>query len=129
MAGCGMSAYLFAKHLHQGAVGVTVVLFLLRGTWMLARSPMLERRWVRVVPHVNDSLLLAAALYMTAQIGLQPWIVAKLVALAVYVVLGTLALRRGRTAALRAWAFAGALIVLAYILAVALTKSPWPPGG
>lgn len=121
-----MTAYLIARHVHQTAVGITLLLFLLRGAWMLRHSPLLQRRWVRIVPHLNDSVLLAAALYMTATIGLQPWIVAKLAALVIYILLGIVALRRGRTLALRTAAFAAALVVLGYIVAVAITKAPWP---
>ena len=53
----------------------------------------------------------------------QPWLVAKLVALVVYVVLGSIALRRGRTQQIRAIAFVMALATFAYIVGVALSKS------
>jgi uncharacterized membrane protein SirB2 len=93
---------------------------------MLADSPALQRRWVKVVPHVNDTILLAAALYMAALIGMQPWIAAKLVGLVVYIVLGSIALKRGRTKAIRASAFVAALLVFGYVVAVALTKRTLP---
>jgi uncharacterized membrane protein SirB2 len=121
-----VSGYLLARHVHQAAVAVTLLLFLLRGAWMLADSPALQRRWVKVVPHVNDTILLAAALYMAALIGMQPWIAAKLVGLVVYIVLGSIALKRGRTKAIRASAFVAALLVFGYVVAVALTKRTLP---
>jgi uncharacterized membrane protein SirB2 len=121
-----MSGYLLARHVHQVTAAVTLLLFLLRGVWMLTDSPALQRRWVRIVPHVNDTILLAAAIYMTALIGLQPWIEAKIAGLLLYIGLGTVALKRGRTKAIRARAFAAALAAFAYVVAVALTKRVLP---
>jgi uncharacterized membrane protein SirB2 len=121
-----MSGYLLARHVHQVTAAVTLLLFLLRGVWMLTGSPALQRRWVRIVPHVNDTILLAAAIYMTALIGLQPWIEAKIAGLLLYIGLGTVALKRGRTKAIRARAFAAALAAFAYVVAVALTKRVLP---
>lgn len=116
--------------LHTGTVYVTLALFLLRGGWMLMDSPRLGRRWVRVLPHVNDTLLLAAAIGMLMVAGIdpldQPWIVAKIVGLLAYIGLGTVALKRGRTKAVRVKAFIAALGVFAYILAVAVTKQVVP---
>jgi hypothetical protein len=45
-------------------------------------------------------------------------------ALLVYIVLGTIALKRGRSPAVRAGAFAAALAAFGYIVGVALTKDP-----
>jgi len=48
-----------------------------------------------------------------------------------YIVAGTIALKRGRTARVRTTAFAMALLACAYIVSVALTKHPrgWLAGG
>ena len=124
-----MNGYLVARQIHQVAVAITLLLFLLRGAWMLSGSPALQRRWVKVVPHVNDTVLLAAALYMTSVIGLQSWIVAKIGGLLVYIALGTIALKRGPTLRIRSVAFAGALLTFAYVVAVALTKQVVPLWG
>jgi uncharacterized membrane protein SirB2 len=53
-----------------------------------------------------------------------PWLEAKLVGLVAYIVAGTIALKRGRTARVRITAFAMALLACAYIVSVALTKHP-----
>lgn len=93
---------------------------------MLQDSEMLNRRWVRIVPHLIDTLLLASALIMvfwSAQYPfVQAWLTAKIVALVVYIGLGTIALKRGKTKAIRSVAFAGALMTFAYIVMVALTR-------
>ena len=62
--------------------------------------------------------------------GLYPgpatWINAKLIALIIYIALGTIALKRGKTRTIQIWAFTGALLVFTYIVLVALTKDPLP---
>jgi uncharacterized membrane protein SirB2 len=118
--------YATIKQIHAIAAAIVVVLFVLRGIWMLADSPMLERKWVRIVPHVNDTILLAAAIWLATLTGLAPFVIAKIVGLVLYIVLGTIALKRGRTKPVRTAAFVGALAVLAYIFAVAVTKRPLP---
>ncbi len=122
--------YTALKHLHLLTVAITLGLFLLRGAWMLADSPRLGARWVRIVPHINDTVLLAAAIGMLGVGGLnplqQPWIMAKIGGLLAYIGLGTVALKRGRTKAIRVAALIAALAVLAWIIAVAFTKQVIP---
>ncbi|WP_119153658.1 SirB2 family protein [Caldimonas tepidiphila] len=118
-------SYAAWKHLHVSAVVLSLAGFVLRGWWMASGSPMLGRRWVRIVPHVVDTLLLASALVLLSYFlaaGLPAWIVAKIVGLLAYIALGTVALRRGRTRGLRLAAFAGALLAAAYVVGVALSK-------
>jgi uncharacterized membrane protein SirB2 len=119
-------SYTLFKHVHVAAATIVVLLFLLRGYWMLAGSPMLDRRWVRIVPHVNDTLLLLAAIGLATFTGLVPFVIAKIAGLVLYIVLGTIALKRGRTKPIRIVAFVAALAVLAYIFAVAVRKTPLP---
>jgi uncharacterized membrane protein SirB2 len=56
--------------------------------------------------------------------GTRGWLWAKVIALLVYIGLGTIALKRGRTRGVRIAAFAGALATFAYIVSVAIAKSP-----
>jgi uncharacterized membrane protein SirB2 len=118
--------YAAVKQLHVAAVVVSWTLFFLRGAWMIADSPRLKSRWVRVVPHVNDTLLLLAGVYLATLVGLQPWIVAKLVALVAYILIGMVAITRGKTKAVRIAAWIVAQCVFVYIVAVALRKHPVP---
>jgi uncharacterized membrane protein SirB2 len=118
------------KTIHIGAVAVSYLMFFVRGIWMLADSPLLNQRWVRIVPHVNDTLLLAAGLWMTAIIhqypGTHGWLTAKLAGLILYILLGLVALRPGRAKRVRAAAWIAAQIVFAYIVAVAVSHDPLP---
>jgi uncharacterized membrane protein SirB2 len=122
--------YTLLKHLHLTTVAVSLALFVLRGVWMIASSPRLQARWVRIVPHVNDTLLLASGIGLAVMIQQYPladgWLTAKLAALLLYIVLGTVALKRGKTRGQRIAAWLAALAVFGYMLAVARTHAPFP---
>ncbi len=122
--------YSLLKHLHLTTVAVTLALFILRGVWMMTDSPRLQARWVRIVPHVNDTLLLASGIGLAVLIQQYPlvdgWLTAKLIALLLYIVLGTVALKRGRTRGQRIRAWLTALAVFGYMLAVARAHAPFP---
>lgn len=121
--------YTAIKHLHVACAVLSGAGFLVRGVLMMRESPLLARRWIRVVPHINDTLLLAAALALTVLTGqypfVAPWVTAKIFGLIGYILLGSVALKAGRTKRVRIVAWAGALTLLGYIVSVALAKDPW----
>ncbi len=123
-------AYSLLKPFHLATIAITLTLFLLRGVWMMADSPRLQARWVRIVPHVNDTLLLASGFSLAVLLGQYPllngWLTAKFFALILYIVLGTYALKRGKTRRRRIAAWVAALLVFAYMVAVAVTHAPFP---
>ena len=125
-------SYWLLKYTHVTAVIASFGLFFLRGLWMMAAPEKLAVRWVKVVPHVIDTVLLVSAIalaVMTAQYPFaQPWLTAKVLALLVYIVLGTVAIRRGRTRRVRIIAWMLALAVFGYIVAVARTHNAFPWG-
>lgn len=122
--------YFTLKHIHLTTVAISFALFFIRGVWRLRASHMLRRRWVRIVPHINDTVLFAAGLWLAIMLrlipGESPWFTAKLAALALYIGLGNMAFRRGRTRAQRTGAWIAAMAVFFYIVAVAITKNPAP---
>lgn len=111
------------KLVHIATVITTGTLFLLRGYWMLTGNALLRHPVVKVAPHVNDTILFCSALTLAWMIGQYPfvnnWLTAKFLALILYIVLGHIALRRGRTRSERLLAFVLALLTLAYIISVA----------
>jgi uncharacterized membrane protein SirB2 len=122
--------YVMLKYTHVAAVMASFALFFLRGLWMMAAPEKLAARWVRVVPHVIDTVLLVSAIALatvTAQYPfVQPWLTAKVLALLLYISLGTVAIRRGRTRRVRIIAWILALSVFGYMVAVARTRTPFP---
>jgi uncharacterized membrane protein SirB2 len=123
-------AYALLKQLHLTTIAVTLALFLLRAFWMVVESQRLHARWVRIVPHVNDTLLLASGIGLAVLLQQYPlvhgWLTAKLLALIAYILLGTVALKRGRTRAQRIAAGIAALLVFGYMVAVARAHDPLP---
>ena len=118
--------YVSIKYAHIACAILSGSLFLLRGIWMMRESTMLQHRVVKILPHVVDTVLLASALIMVFWSEQYPfvqnWLTAKVLALIVYITIGTIALKRGGTKTLRVCAFFGALLVFSYIGLVAITK-------
>jgi len=106
----------------------TISGFVLRGYWMLVDSKKLQHPVTRIAPHIIDTVFLLAGIGLIWLLYLeplkQPWLIAKFTGLVVYVLLGTVAIRRGPTKQIRTIAFASAVAVFAYIVGVALTRSP-----
>lgn len=123
--------YPLLKNLHLLTVAITVSLFLLRFYWQRVGAAILRRRWVRILPHVNDTLLLlsgAALVMLTHFYPFSPqgsWLTEKLLGVIIYIALGSVALsRRPRSDRPRWMAFVVALIALVTIIKLALSKMP-----
>jgi uncharacterized membrane protein SirB2 len=114
--------------LHIGCVIVSGSLFCIRGCMVLASVPGANHMVLRSVSVVIDMTLLAAAIALTLIIHqypfVQAWLTVKVILLMVYIVLGTFALKRGRTRAVRATCFVAALAVYLFIVSVAYTQNP-----
>jgi uncharacterized membrane protein SirB2 len=125
-----MAYYSLLKQLHLTTIGITLALFILRGVWMMTASPRLQARWVRIVPHINDTLLLASGIGLAVLLQQYPlvngWLTAKFFALFLYIALGIFALKRGKTRGQRIAAWIAALLVFSYMVAVAIAHDPFP---
>ncbi|GAA0782150.1 SirB2 family protein [Castellaniella ginsengisoli] len=120
-----MNYYFPIKHLHVTAVTLSIVLFLIRAYWSVTGSALLQHRLVRILPHVVDTVLLVCGVILAAMIGPeQPWILSKIVLLIAYIGVGSYAIKRGRTPRSRLIAAVIAVAIFAYIVGVALSKSP-----
>ncbi|GAB1392360.1 SirB2 family protein [Rhodocyclaceae bacterium] len=122
-------AYLAIKHLHIVCVILSISGFCLRGLLLMQKSALAGRRVFKILPHVNDSLLLAAALWLMVQVEQYPfidtWLTAKVFGLIAYIILGAVAFSAQRPARMRLLAGLGALLTFSWIVSVALTKNPW----
>ena len=120
--------YLTLKTIHVGSVIASYALFFVRGVWMIRSSPKLGERWVRIVPHAVDTVLLASAVMMVVMIRQYPfeanWLTAKVIGLVIYIALGMTALRFGKARSTRMLAWVAAQIVFLYIVSVAVTRDP-----
>jgi uncharacterized membrane protein SirB2 len=120
--------YLALRHAHIGFAILSVSLFTLRGCLMLARSPHVDPAWLRYPSYLIDTLLLTAALMLTSVVHQYPfgngWLTMKVMLLVVYVVLGSIALKRGRTRRIRIAAFVAALLTVGFLVTVARAHHP-----
>ena len=121
-------SYAALKIIHVTSVIFSYILFTLRGVWMMQDSPILQRRWVKILPHVIDTVLLASAVALATMIqqypGINTWLSAKIGGLLLYITLGLIALRFGKTRRTKTISWITAQIVFFYIVLVALTKNP-----
>lgn len=121
-----MTGYELIKALHIATVVTTFVLFVVRAGWILRRGRHTRPRWMRWLPHVNDILLLTFGIWMTVLASLNPlthpWLLAKLIALVVYILLGMAALKWAATRRGRITALVLALLVFGYMVGVAMSK-------
>lgn len=114
--------------LHVSSVIISYLLFSLRSIWMIRGSAALKQRWVKITPHVVDTVLLASAVALAIRIHQDPihdsWLSAKIAGLLLYIGLGMTALRFGKTRKAKILACVAAQFVFIYIVLVALTKNP-----
>lgn len=120
--------YAMVKHLHLTVISISLALFILRFFWTMRGSAMLQKKWVKVVPHAVDTLLLITAVWLCVLIAQYPfvhgWVTEKLFAVLLYILMGLVALKLGRTVFIRWVGFVGALAWLVFAAKVAIMKQP-----
>ena len=123
-----MTLAIFLKWIHVTCAFASIAGFALRGYWMAVDNPLLQHRVVKVLPHVIDTLLLGAALALLIVLHLspltQPWLGTNIIALLLYIGLGMVALRFGRSKGVRVSAWLLALLTAVFMVSVAYSKSP-----
>jgi uncharacterized membrane protein SirB2 len=121
--------YPLVKSLHVAAVGLSGLVFFVRGLLVQAGV----ERWaqkapVRFASYGIDTVLLSAGLVLVAilpgAVFANQWLAVKLALVVVYIVLGAFALRRARTRRTRAAFLAAAVTVYALIVGIALAHHP-----
>ncbi len=119
--------YITLKIIHASCALFSVSLFAWRWQLALKNSPLLQARWLRLLPRVVDSLLIGAALALVMWSAKYPfstpWVTAKFVGLLLYILLGTLAIKSWRLS-MRRGAGVAALATAVYIISVAISKDP-----
>lgn len=122
-----MISYTALKHLHITCVVISLSLFILRFYWSFVSPQHLQKKWVRVLPHSVDTVLLVSAVSMAWIGGLNPlnnfWLLGKIMGLIAYIVFGYIALKSVGSQRGRIIAFVGALFWFAVIVHLALNKA------
>lgn len=119
---------MFWKNIHTLLALLTISGFVVRGYWMMTNSGRLQQRMTRIAPHILDTVFLGSGIAMLVLLSLNPlsqsWLLAKFAGLIAYILLGSVAIRRGLTQQVRLLSFIGALSAFAYVVGVAFSKSP-----
>ena len=115
------------RAVHVGCAGISIGLFVARGAMQWGGVAWRRWRWLRIAPHINDTVLLGAAITLAVMSGQYPfvqnWLTAKVLALCAYVALGRVALGSQAPPGRRRIAFVAAMLSVSYIVGVALTRS------
>lgn len=115
------------KLIHMSTAFISISFFLVRGFWVFNHSEMMNKKWVKIVPHVNDTILLVSAIILAVGLQQYPfthdWLTAKFIALLLYIVLGMFALKRAKEMKNKIIFFVLALLMFGYIVGVALTRT------
>lgn len=115
------------KLIHMSTAFISISLFMLRGFWVFRESPMMTKKWVKILPHVNDTVLLITAVFLTIGINQYPfthdWLTAKFIVLFLYIGFGMFALKRAKELKNKVAFFILALLTFSYIVGVALTRT------
>ncbi len=125
-----MTFYNLLKLGHVACVVISGSLFIYRYARLSLRPGQPLPKALKVLPHVNDTVLLSCAIGMLILLGLNPfstpWLLAKIVALLVYIVLGAICMRSLPGSRRQTVSFVAAISVFAYILSVGLSKQVLP---
>ncbi len=118
--------YILVRNIHITAVGLSIAGFFIRFIGIQIGANWVRSKAARTLPHINDTVLLVSAITLAVLLHVnplhQPWLIAKIVALLVYIGLGMLALKPHRHLAVRLTSGLLALVVFSYIVSVAITK-------
>ncbi len=121
-------SYTLLVYLHITTAMISVLLFMGRGIWIMRHEHQARPRWMRWLPHVNDSFLFILGIALMLTIQQYPlshsWLTAKLIALLVYILLGMVVMKWATNRKTRFFAWLAALVVFAYMVGVAITKQP-----
>lgn len=116
------------KHLHMTLAALSILLFTLRFCWLLANSAKLQAKWVKITPHIIDTLLLTIGIVMVVQYAINPleqlWLLEKLLAVVAYIFTGYYTLKLARNKTMQIIGYLGAIGWILLIVRLAMTKQP-----
>lgn len=107
---------------------ISISLLTLRFIWTLANSAKLQAKWVKITPHVVDTLLLIIGVVMIVQYSINPieqlWLGEKLLAILAYIFTGYYTLKVARNKPMQIIGYLGAMGWVMLIVRLAMTREP-----
>jgi len=120
--------YLPIKAVHIFAVCLSGIVFFIRGLLLLNHRQWAMSAPIRYASYGIDTVLLTAALMLATMLPsamfANGWLALKIVLLVIYIVLGSMALKCGRTRRSRGIFFVAALLVYGYMISIAIAHHP-----
>ena len=114
------------KHLHMTIAVISIALFTLRFIWLLLGSENLNKKWVKIAPHIIDTLLLLLGVVMAVKLAINPfeqlWLAEKIMAIIAYIFTGYYTLKLARNNMFRVIGYLGALGWFLLVVRIAMTK-------
>jgi uncharacterized membrane protein SirB2 len=118
--------YPVIKHLHLTLVAASVLFFIVRFVLHLRESPVMEKKLIKIAPHVIDTFLILSGLTLCVIIKQypfeDPWLTEKLGAVLAYILLATIALKANRNKLFKTFAALGAIAWVVYAAKLAVFK-------
>jgi len=122
--------YFAFKHIHMLCAVISIISFIIRGALAIKGSSILQKKWIRIAPHIIDTLLILSAVGLMVSIQQYPfvngWLTAKFIGLIVYIFLGVVTLKIAKSQSVRIGAYLLAIVTFGYIASVAVSKTPLP---
>lgn len=120
-----MLSYSAFKHSHMLFIAISILLFQYRFLLKSLRKNI--PKILKIIPHINDTLLLISAIALVYMSGFnplnQPWLLAKIIALILYVVFGIMAMKSSGSKSVIGYVLA--TFAFAFMVMTAIQKTPF----
>ena len=120
------SLYPATKHLHLTLLAVSALFLTVRFVLHLRQSELMNKKVIKIAPHVIDTFLLLSGLTLCFMIQqfpfVDPWLTEKIGAVVAYIALGVIAIKSNRNTVFKVFAFLGAIGWLVYAAKMAHFK-------
>ncbi|MGB2741925.1 MAG: SirB2 family protein [Cognaticolwellia sp.] len=114
------------KHLHMTIAAISVLLFVFRFALTLVNSNKLTLKWLKIAPHIIDTLLLGLGIALAVKLSINPaeqlWLAEKLFAVVAYIFTGYYTLKLARNRTMQIIGFLGAMGWIMLVVRIAISK-------
>ncbi|MFT5635496.1 MAG: putative membrane protein SirB2 [Cognaticolwellia sp.] len=118
--------FIMLKHLHMTVAVISILLFTFRFALTLANSNKLSLKWLKIAPHIIDTLLLGLGIALSIKLAINPaeqlWLAEKLFAVFAYIFTGYYTLKLARNRTMQIIGFLGAIGWVVLIVRIAISK-------
>ena len=118
--------FIMLKHLHMTVAVISILLFTFRFALTLVNSNKLSLKWLKIAPHIIDTLLLGLGIALSIKLAINPaeqlWLAEKLLAVFAYIFTGYYTLKLARNRTMQIIGFLGAIGWVMLIVRIAISK-------